>query len=110
MFMALKFNVPCVPHNGAMGLPELTSHSSMIDYVAISGRKSMLENADSHWENLRHPKWDILGIGCWSADHRCADWWRAIEVAVWEKVFRFMDGIATWMWTIVCQNAGRRWY
>ncbi|KAJ5827886.1 hypothetical protein N7447_004649 [Penicillium robsamsonii] len=55
MLMALKFNVPCVPHNGAMGLTELTSHLSTIDYIAISGRKSMLENADSHRENLRHP-------------------------------------------------------
>ncbi|KAJ3528374.1 hypothetical protein NM208_g10228 [Fusarium decemcellulare] len=55
MLMALKFDVPCVPHNGAMGLTELTSHLSTIDYIAISGRKSMLENADSHRENLRHP-------------------------------------------------------
>lgn len=53
--MALKYSVPCVPHNGAMGLTELTSHLSTIDYIAISGRKSMLENADSHRENLRHP-------------------------------------------------------
>ncbi|GAB1218188.1 hypothetical protein ATERTT37_007441 [Aspergillus terreus] len=55
MLMAQKFNVPCVPHNGAMGLTELTSHLSIIDYVAISGRKSMLEYADSHRESLRHP-------------------------------------------------------
>ncbi|KAJ5086233.1 enolase C-terminal domain-like protein [Penicillium alfredii] len=55
MLMALKFDIPCVPHNGAMGLTELTSHLSTIDYIAISGRKSMLENADSHRENLRHP-------------------------------------------------------
>ncbi|OAQ65243.1 mandelate racemase/muconate lactonizing enzyme family protein [Pochonia chlamydosporia 170] len=55
MLMALKFNVPCVPHNGAMGLTELTSHLSVIDYIAISGQKSMLEFADSHRENLRHP-------------------------------------------------------
>ncbi|KAH8714580.1 putative galactonate dehydratase [Ilyonectria robusta] len=55
MIMALKFNVPCVPHNGAMGLTEMTSHLSTIDYIAISGRKSMLEMADSHRENLRHP-------------------------------------------------------
>lgn len=55
MIMALKFNVPCVPHNGAMGLTELTSHLSTIDYVAISGHKSMLEFADSHRENLRYP-------------------------------------------------------
>jgi L-galactonate dehydratase len=38
-----------------MGLTELTSHLSTIDYIAISGHKSMLENADSHRENLRHP-------------------------------------------------------
>ncbi|KAF3406590.1 L-galactonate dehydratase [Talaromyces pinophilus] len=55
MLMALKFDVPCVPHNGAMGLTELTSHLSTIDYIAVSGRKSMLEAADSHRENLRHP-------------------------------------------------------
>ncbi|KAI0161088.1 enolase C-terminal domain-like protein [Hypoxylon sp. FL1284] len=55
MLMALKFNVPCVPHNGAMGLTELTSHLSTIDYVAVSGRKSMLEYADSRRESLRHP-------------------------------------------------------
>ncbi|KAL1889580.1 hypothetical protein Sste5346_008829 [Sporothrix stenoceras] len=55
MLMAYKFGVPCIPHNGAMGLTELTSHLSTIDYVAVSGNKSMLENADSHRENLRHP-------------------------------------------------------
>lgn len=53
--MALKFEVPCVPHNGAMGLTELTSHLSTIDYVAISGQKSMLEAAESYRENLKHP-------------------------------------------------------
>lgn len=55
MLMALKFNIPCVPHNGAMGLTELTSHLSTIDYIAISGRKSMLEAAESYRENLAHP-------------------------------------------------------
>jgi L-galactonate dehydratase len=38
-----------------MGLTELTSHLSLIDYIAVSGRKSMLEAADSYRENLRHP-------------------------------------------------------
>lgn len=55
MLMALKYGVPCVPHNGAMGLTELTSHLSTIDYIAISGRKSMLEAAESYRENLAHP-------------------------------------------------------
>ena len=55
MLMAHKFNTACVPHNGAMGLTELTSHLSLIDYVVVSGKRSMLEFADSHRENLRHP-------------------------------------------------------
>ncbi|KAF4313167.1 hypothetical protein GTA08_BOTSDO00156 [Botryosphaeria dothidea] len=55
MLMSAKFSVPCVPHNGAMGLTELTSHLSLIDYITVSRKKSMLEFADSHRENLRHP-------------------------------------------------------
>ena len=54
MLMAKKYDVPCVPHNGAFGLTELTSHLSNIDYIAVSGRKSMLEHAVSYSENLRH--------------------------------------------------------
>lgn len=50
MLMAKAFDVPCVPHNGAMGLTELTSHLSLIDYIVVSGQKSMLEFA----ENKRH--------------------------------------------------------
>jgi L-galactonate dehydratase len=38
-----------------MELTELTSHLSTIDYIAISGRKSVLENAGSYCENLRYP-------------------------------------------------------
>ena len=55
MLMARKFNIPCVPHNGAMGLTELTSHLSLIDYSVVTGKKSMLEMAESYRENLRHP-------------------------------------------------------
>lgn len=55
MLMAKKFDIPCVPHNGAFGLTELTSHLSNIDYICVSGRKSMLEHAVSYSENLRHP-------------------------------------------------------
>jgi L-galactonate dehydratase len=50
MLMAKVFGVPCVPHNGAMGLVEMTSHLSLIDYIVVSGTKSMLEFA----ENKRH--------------------------------------------------------
>lgn len=55
MLMAKKFGVPCVPHNGAMGLTELTSHLSNIDYISVSGKKSMLEAAESYRENLLYP-------------------------------------------------------
>ncbi|KKY27064.1 putative mandelate racemase muconate lactonizing protein [Phaeomoniella chlamydospora] len=57
MLMAKVFDVPCVPHNGAMGLTELTSHLSIIDYVAVSGKKSMLEYAENkrHKKYMRHP-------------------------------------------------------
>lgn len=57
MLMAAVFGVPCVPHNGAMGLTELTSHLSIIDYVAVSGKKSMLEYAENrrHKKYMRHP-------------------------------------------------------
>ena len=55
MLMAKKFGVPTIPHNGAMGLTELTSHLSLIDYICVSAQKSMLEAAESYRENLRHP-------------------------------------------------------
>lgn len=55
MLMAKKFGVPCVPHNGASGLTEMTSHLSLIDYIAVTGKKSMLEVGGSYRENLRHP-------------------------------------------------------
>ncbi|ANB15657.1 Enolase [Sugiyamaella lignohabitans] len=55
MLMARKFGVPTVPHNGAMGLTELTAHLANIDYICVSAKKSMLENADSYSENLMHP-------------------------------------------------------
>jgi len=57
MLMAAMFDVPCVPHNGAMGLTELTSHLSLIDYIAVSGKRSMLEYAENsrHKKHMRHP-------------------------------------------------------
>ncbi|KAF2241659.1 hypothetical protein BU26DRAFT_168113 [Trematosphaeria pertusa] len=48
--MAKAFGVPCVPHNGAMGLVGITSHLSLIGYIVSSGKKGMLEFA----ENNRH--------------------------------------------------------
>eukprot|EP01083_Nonionella_stella_P289033 983641_1 len=43
MLMARKFGVPVIPHAGGVGLCELIQHMSMVDYVIISGKKTILE-------------------------------------------------------------------
>jgi L-galactonate dehydratase len=53
--MAAKFNVPIVPHSGGVGLPEYTQHLSTIDYVVVSGKKSVLEYVDHLHEHFHHP-------------------------------------------------------
>lgn len=55
LLMAKKFNVPVVPHSGGVGLPEYTQHLSTIDYVCVSGQKSLLEYVDHLHEHFRHP-------------------------------------------------------
>ncbi|KAF2835290.1 enolase C-terminal domain-like protein [Patellaria atrata CBS 101060] len=55
LLMAAKFNVPVVPHSGGVGLPEYTQHLSTIDYVVVSGRKSVLEYVDHLHEHFLHP-------------------------------------------------------
>ena len=39
MLLAAKFNLPVWPHAGGVGLCEYVQHMSMIDFVAISGKK-----------------------------------------------------------------------
>ena len=39
LLLAAKFGRPVCPHAGGVGLCELVQHVSMIDYVAISGRR-----------------------------------------------------------------------
>ncbi|KAI1121212.1 enolase C-terminal domain-like protein [Nemania abortiva] len=46
LLMAAKFNVPVVPHSGGAGMVELCSHISTIDFVVVSGKKSILEYTD----------------------------------------------------------------
>ncbi|KAH8816076.1 enolase C-terminal domain-like protein [Xylogone sp. PMI_703] len=46
LLMSAKFNVPVVPHSGGAGMVELCSHISTIDFVAISGKQSILEYTD----------------------------------------------------------------
>ena len=55
LLMAAKYGVPIVPHSGGVGLPEYTAHVSAIDYILISGKKSLLEYVDSLHEHFLHP-------------------------------------------------------
>ena len=55
LLMAHKYGVPIVPHSGGVGLPEYTQHLSTIDYVAVSGKLSVLEFVDHLHEHFLHP-------------------------------------------------------
>ena len=55
LLIAAKFGIPIVPHSGGVGLPEYTQHLSTIDYVVVSGRKSVLEYVDHLHEHFLHP-------------------------------------------------------
>jgi L-galactonate dehydratase len=55
LLMAKKFGVPVVPHSGGVGLPEYTQHLSTIDYVVVSGKRSLLEYVDHLHEHFMHP-------------------------------------------------------
>lgn len=55
LLLARKFKVPVVPHSGGVGLPEYTQHLSTIDYVVISGKKSLLEAISHLHEHFLHP-------------------------------------------------------
>lgn len=55
LLMAKKFNIPIIPHSGGVGLPEYTQHLSTIDYVVVSGKKSLLEFVDHLHEHFLHP-------------------------------------------------------
>ncbi|KAK3995848.1 enolase C-terminal domain-like protein [Cladorrhinum sp. PSN332] len=55
LLMAKKYGVPVVPHSGGVGLPEYTQHLSTIDYVVVSGKKSVLEYVDHLHEHFVNP-------------------------------------------------------
>ncbi|KAJ2975912.1 hypothetical protein NQ176_g5244 [Zarea fungicola] len=55
LLMAKKFNVPIVPHSGGIGLNEYTQHLALINYLCVSGEKSLLEHINSFREVLTHP-------------------------------------------------------
>lgn len=50
-----RFNVPIVPHSGGIGLNEYTQHLALINYLCVSGEKSLLEHINSFSEVLLHP-------------------------------------------------------
>ena len=50
-----RFNTPIVPHSGGIGLNEYTQHLALINYVVVSGEKSLLEHINSFSEVLVHP-------------------------------------------------------
>jgi L-galactonate dehydratase len=43
LLLARKFRVPIIPHSGGVGLPELTRHLSIVDYLVVSGERNLLE-------------------------------------------------------------------
>ena len=66
LLLAAKFNVPVVPHSGGAGMVELCSHISTIDYVAVSGKQSILEYTDHLHEAFVNPAKivsEIDGVG-----------------------------------------------
>jgi len=55
LLMAKKFSIPIVPHSGGVGLPEYTSHLATIDYICVSGKKSVLEYVDHLHKHFLYP-------------------------------------------------------
>lgn len=55
LLMAKKFGVQVIPHSGGVGLPEYTAHLATINYLSISGEKSILEYVDHLHEHIKYP-------------------------------------------------------
>ncbi|KAK1621659.1 L-alanine-DL-glutamate epimerase [Colletotrichum phormii] len=55
LLMAKKFNHPVVPHSGGIELNEYTQHLALLNYICISGQKSLLEHINSFSEVLKNP-------------------------------------------------------
>ncbi|KAK5988247.1 L-galactonate dehydratase [Cladobotryum mycophilum] len=55
LLMSKKFNIPIVPHSGGIGLNEYTQHLALINYLCVSGEKSLLEHVDAFREVLTTP-------------------------------------------------------
>ncbi|KAJ4303309.1 L-galactonate dehydratase [Kalmusia sp. IMI 367209] len=55
LLLAKKFNTPVVPHSGGIGLNEYTQHLALLNYICVSGQKSLLEHINSFHEVFRNP-------------------------------------------------------
>ena len=44
-----------MPHSGGIGLNEYTQHLALLNYICISGQKSLLEHINSFSEVLKYP-------------------------------------------------------
>ena len=44
-----------VPHSGGIGLNEYTQHLSLVDYICVSGRRSLLEHINTFSQVLTKP-------------------------------------------------------
>ncbi|KAM0754010.1 enolase C-terminal domain-like protein [Meredithblackwellia eburnea MCA 4105] len=54
LLLSAKFDVPVVPHSGGVGMVEVCQHISTIDFVSVSGKKSILEYTDHLHEVFEH--------------------------------------------------------
>lgn len=94
LLMAKKFNVPVVPHSGGVGLPEYTQHLSTIDYICVSGKKSLLEYVDHLHEHFHNPSVVKEGhfvtptapgysvevkSSAWDYEYPNGSWWKSPE-------------------------------
>ena len=57
LLLAAKFDVPVCPHAGGIGLCEYAQHTSLIDYICVSGKleNRMTEFADHLHEHFKDP-------------------------------------------------------
>ena len=64
MILAAKYDLPVWPHAGGVGLSEYVQHMSMIDFVAISGRKDdrRIEYVDHLHEHFKYPCTVLDGV------------------------------------------------
>ncbi|KAI1411829.1 enolase C-terminal domain-like protein [Hypoxylon sp. FL1857] len=71
LLMAKKFNVPIVPHSGGIGLNEYTQHLALLNYICVSGEKSLLEHINSFREVLKYPVETKIGyfVTPWEAGY-----------------------------------------